>query len=342
MKTQLVCTIGPATNNPVIIEKLANLGMKWARINCSHGGMVSPHNVALVEMLKKVRAEKNLDFKIALDTKGPDIRIGRFENGDASGSGFVDLDEGQEFTLVASRGLGNKEKAFCMVPGLAKKVKPGQRILLSDGMIKLVVKSVKGVDIKCVVELGGRLLDRKTLFVVGANLGLPFMADYDKQDLLLGKEYGMEVVFASFVNSEDDLVEMQKFMKENDCEMPIISKIESSGGIEEIDRIIELGDGIMVARGDLGVEYPVEQIPALQEMIVKKCKAAKKFVIVATEMMESMRKNPRPTRAEVTDVYLAVRQGADAVMTSAETATGKFPVETIEFMARIAKEAEKK
>ncbi|MCL2586798.1 MAG: pyruvate kinase [Firmicutes bacterium] len=338
MKTAIVCTI--AEHRDInLLEEMAKAGMKYVRLNCSHGGMDDPFKFEIIEKVKQLR-EKGYDLTLLLDTKGPDIRIGRFDNFDGKNNinGFAILKEGQEFILTTDECLGNTEKVFVQLPQLPKKVKPGQIVLLSDGMIKLEVVKVKGSDVHCKVILGGKLMDRKTLFAPGCDLGLPFMADYDKNDLIVGKKAGMDVVAASFVNSEADLIEMQTFMKENDCVMPIISKIESSGGIADIDKIIALGDGIMVARGDLGVEYPVEQIPALQEMIVKKCNAADKFVIVATEMMESMRENPRPTRAEVTDAWNAVRQGANAIMTSAETATGKFPLETVQFMARIAKE----
>ena len=335
MKTEIICTIGPATNKPEIIEKMAHAGMTYARVNCSHGGMTSESNKEIVEMLKRVRAEKNLNFKLMLDTKGPDARTKSLEGG------FTDLDKGQEFTLTINECLGNNTRVFVNVATLPSVVKPNQKILLGDGMIKVIVKKTTPTDVICEVLAGGRLFDNKTLFAPDCDLGMPFLADYDKQDLLLGKQMGMDVVAASFVNSELDLIEMQTFMHEFNCELPIIAKIESSGGIRDIDKIIAGCDGIMVARGDLGIEYPLEKIPALQEMMIKKCNAAGKMVIVATEMMESMRRNPRPTRAEVTDVYTAIRQGADAVMTSSETAIGKYPVKTVLFMARISVEAKK-
>lgn len=340
IKTKIVCTIGPASNTPDMIEALYNAGMRYARVNCSHGGM--QNHKKTIEILKKVRSERNLDFKIMLDTKGPDIRIGRFNNYDekADKNGYTDLVAGQEFTLTTKECLGDNTRVFVALPQLPKKVKPSQVLLLNDGMIKMTVKRIVGDDVICNVENSGRLLDRKTLFVPDCDLGMPFLADYDKFDLVEGHKHGAEYVAASFVNSIGDLEEMQQFMRDNNCVLPIISKIESSGGMKDLEKIIAGSEGIMVARGDLGVEYPVEKIPSLQKQIIEACNKAGKFVIVATEMMESMRENPRPTRAEVTDVYMAIKMGADAIMTSAETAAGKYPDLTVHYMARIAKEAE--
>ncbi|MCL2570379.1 MAG: pyruvate kinase [Firmicutes bacterium] len=332
-QTQIICTIGPASNKEDTIAQMARVGMNIARVNCSHGGAEGNRHV--FEVLKKTREKHGLDFKIMLDTKGPDVRIGTFKEGG------VDLKSGDIFTLTTDECEGTKNRVWINCPPLPKKVAVGQPILLSDGMIHVVVTEVKGNDVITKIEIGGRLTDRKTAFAPNCDLGLPFMADYDKHDLILGKKYGAELVAASFVGNGADLDEMNEFMRKNKCEMPIISKIESSDGIKNLDEILQRTWGIMVARGDLGVEYPIEQIPTLQKLIVTKTREVGKFCVVATEMMESMVSRPRPTRAEVTDVANAVWQDASAVMLSAESATGNFPVETVTYMSKIVMEAEK-
>jgi len=325
---KIVCTIGPATIDK--IEELVKAGMTHARVNCSHGG--AEGNRGTFEILKKVRKEKNLDFVIMLDTKGPDVRIGKFKDGG------VDLDVGQTFTITTDDCIGTKDRVWVQCEPLPRVVKPGQVVLLSDGKIRAVVTAIKGNDVITKIELGGRLTDRKTLFAPNCDLGLPFMADYDKADLKLGKELGMEMVAASFVGSAKDIQEMKEFMRANGGEVPIIAKIESSDGIKNLEEILDACDGIMVARGDLGVEFPLS-FPFMQRKMLASAKNKGKFSIVATEMMESMITTPRPTRAEVTDITLAIWQGADATMLSAETAVGKFPVEAVQYMKKIQLEA---
>lgn len=332
MKTKIVCTIGPSTESEEMIEKLASAGMNIARINCSHNSPAKTRDAIL--RLKKVREAKGLDFEIMLDTKGPDVRIGTFENGK------VELKAGGSFILTTDECIGNESKVFVNCPLLPQKVSPGQVILLNDGLIKVVVTAIKGNSIVTQVEQGGVLSSKKTMFAPGCNLGLPFISVADELDLLAGLDAGIDSVAASFVGSRKDLLDLKAFMRANGGEVPIISKIESSGGIENLAEILDECAGVMVARGDLGVEYPIEQIPVLQKKVINAANKAGKFVIVATEMMESMITKPRPTRAETTDVANAVWDGANAVMLSAESATGAFPVETVTYMKKIAQIAE--
>jgi len=333
MKTEIVCTLGPATDSPEGIKKLYEAGMNIARVNCSHLNAEQARNI--IERLKEVRQKEKLNYRIMLDTKGPDIRIGTFEGGN------VTLENGQTFTFTTKECVGDNKRVYANYNRLPQVVEKGQAILLVDGMIRLTVKSTTDTDVVCVVDMGGVLSNRKSMFVPGCALGLPFLSDADKADLKVAAETGVDLIAASFVGTRQNLIDMTAWLKECGKAVPIISKVESVEGIQNIDEIVDESYGIMVARGDLGVEYPIEQVPALQRLIVEKCVAANKFCIVATEMLESMIDRPRPTRAEVTDVTNAVWQGAHAVMTSAETAVGKFPFLTIEYMRKIAMEAEK-
>ena len=327
MRTGILCTIGPATNSEEMIVGLASKGMTIARVNCSHGG--AEGNRHLFELLNKTRKKHNLSFKIALDTKGPEVRIGTFEGGG------VELEKGQDFTLTTKNCVGDKTRVWVNYELLPKRICVGKTILLNDGMISLTVKTVTDTEVITRVDVGGKLLNRKALFAPGCSLDLPFLTKADQEDLKLANDVGAELILASFVGKHEDLIEMSGFLKEHGGEIPIYAKVESVEGVGNLDKILEYCDGVIVARGDLGVEYPVEQIPSLQRQMIKKAKEKNKIAIVATEMMESMIKNPRPTRAEVTDVTIAIEQGADLIWFSAETATGKYPLKVMDFASRI-------
>ena len=332
MKTKIVCTIGPSVDSYEGIKKLVATGMNIARVNCSHLDAEKARKV--ITHLQDVRSKEKLDFMIMLDTKGPDIRIGLFENGS------VDLIEGQTFTFTTKQIEGNKERVYVNYPRLPEVVKKGQDILLVDGMIRMVVTSTTDTDVLCKVELGGTLGGRKSMFVPGCELGLPFLSEPDKADLKVAAETKCDLIAASFVGSRKNLTDMKAWLKECGQEVPIISKIESVEAIGNLDEILDETDGVMVARGDLGVEYPIWELPALQKMIVEKCRERGIFCIMATEMLESMIERPRPTRAEATDIANAVWLGASAVMLSAETAVGKYPFLAVDYMKKIASYAE--
>ncbi|MCL2846201.1 MAG: pyruvate kinase [Firmicutes bacterium] len=330
MKTKIICTIGPASWSPERIEQLARTGMNVARVNCSHG--TTEQNRDLIRRLKDVRTKKKLDFQIMLDTKGPDIRIGALKGGE------VELVTGQELMLSNYECVGNCACVSVPYPtNFAQSMKVGQEILVDDARLKLVVTDVKGTNVITRVVIGGKLGQRKSLYIPDVDFKMPFLSELDKADLKMGTEETVDMVAASFVSHAREVVEMREFIGKN---TPIISKIESSLSIKNLDEIIAISDGIMVARGDLGVAYPLEQIPTLQKHIIRKCNAAGRFVIVATEMLESMTYKPRPTRAEVGDVANAVWDGATAVMTSGETARGEWPIECVDIMRRVVIEAE--
>jgi len=338
MKTKVVCTIGPASNSEEMLKKLVLTGMSVARINCSHGTVEA--NAENMKKVQRVRAELHTDTIVMLDTKGPDIRIGAFENGE------VIVDKGQTFTFYAdpkdSNLLGTKEGVFVNYARLPSKVKIGQELRLNDGMIFMNVTGTTKTTVTCVVTIGGVLKNRKSLAVPGCDLELPFISKADEEDLKMGVKVGIDWIAASFVGCAKDVTDMRALLKKlgND-KIKIISKIESRHGIQNLDEIVKVSDGLMVARGDLGIEYNVEELPVLQRMIIKKARDAGKIIITATEMMESMIEKPRPTRAEVSDVANAVWDGTQYVMTSAETASGKFPVECVGYMVRTAAFAEK-
>ena len=324
---KIVATIGPASQEPDMIKRLVNAGMNIARCNFSHGS--HEEHGRKFERIKQIRKEMNKDVKIMLDTGGPDIRCRTFENGS------VMLKCGQKFSLFTDEVVGNERGVSISHKDLPKYVKPGDQILLNTGLVECIVDKVKPNEIITTVKLGGKLSDKKIMFVPGVDVQLQFISDKDRKDLEFGVAQGVDMIAASFVNTVKDIEEMRKITGN----IPIIAKVESVQGFENIDAIIEAADGIMVARGDLGVEFPIEKVPTLQKAIIKKCNAAGKFVITATEMLESMTKNSRPTRAETTDVANAVYDGTDAVMLSAESATGDYPVETVTYMRKIVDEA---
>lgn len=333
-KTKIVCTMGPNTDNREIMKELALNGMDVARFNFSHGDHAE-HKHRL-EILESVREELGIPIASLLDTKGPEIRTGKLKDGKK-----VTLKEGDLYTLTTEEIVGDETRGYINYAGLAKDVKPGDRILIDDGLIELHVRKVNGTDIVCRIENGGELGEKKGVNVPGVRVKLPALTDKDKEDIRFGVDAGFDFVAASFVRNADAIREIREILDEKGSAMQIIAKIENEEGIENIDSIIEASDGIMVARGDMGVEIPAEKVPHIQKMIIRKCNLACKVVITATQMLDSMIRNPRPTRAEVSDVANAVYEGTDAVMLSGETAMGSYPIEAVRMMSQIAEESEK-
>lgn len=333
-KTKIVCTMGPNTDNREIMKELALNGMDVARFNFSHGDHAE-HKHRL-EILESVREELGIPIASLLDTKGPEIRTGKLKDGKK-----VTLKEGDLYTLTTEEIVGDETRGYINYAGLAEDVKPGDRILIDDGLIELHVREVNGTDIVCRIENGGELGEKKGVNVPGVRVKLPALIDKDKEDIRFGVDAGFDFVAASFVRNADAIREIREILDEKGSAMQIIAKIENEEGIENIDSIIEASDGIMVARGDMGVEIPAEKVPHIQKMIIRKCNLACKVVITATQMLDSMIRNPRPTRAEVSDVANAVYEGTDAVMLSGETAMGSYPIEAVRMMSQIAEESEK-
>ena len=333
-KTKIVCTMGPNTDNREIMKELALNGMDVARFNFSHGDHAE-HKHRL-EILESVREELGIPIASLLDTKGPEIRTGKLKDGKK-----VTLKEGDLYTLTTEEIVGDETRGYINYAGLAEDVKPGDRILIDDGLIELHVREVNGTDIVCRIENGGELGEKKGVNVPGVRVKLPALTDKDKEDIRFGVDAGFDFVAASFVRNADAIREIREILDEKGSAMQIIAKIENEEGIENIDSIIEASDGIMVARGDMGVEIPAEKVPYIPKMIIRKCNLACKVVITATQMLDSMIRNPRPTRAEVSDVANAVYEGTDAVMLSGETAMGSYPIEAVRMMSQIAEESEK-
>ena len=334
-KTKIVCTMGPSVDNEEMLEQLIDNGMNIARFNFSHGS--HEEQKGRMDRLKKVRAAKNQPIAILLDTKGPEIRTGLLEGGQK-----VFLEEGSLFTLTSEEIVGNAEKVSITYEGLAQDVSVGGTILIDDGLIELKIKAISGNDILCEVVNGGELGQRKGVNVPNVPVKLPAITEKDREDIKFGVEQEIDFIAASFVRNAECILEIKAYLKTLKAPyIPIIAKVENAEGIENIDEIIRAADGVMVARGDLGVEIPAEEVPYLQKMIIQKCNDAYKPVITATQMLDSMMRNPRPTRAEVTDVANAVYDGTDAVMLSGETAAGKYPVEALKMMAHIVESTEK-
>ena len=332
-RTKIICTLGPASSNRKTVEKMIEAGMNVARLNFSHG--THEGHQKYIDMVKTIRKERGCPLAIMLDTKGPEIRTGVMKDGP------VKLIDGQDFTLTAREVEGDDKEVFMTLPELPSQVKAGNIILVDDGAIKLRVKSTTETDIICTVEAGGKLSDRKGINVPYVAVDMPYLSEQDKSDLLFGIENDVDFVAASFVRSKQDIIDLRKFINYNGGhDIRIIAKIENLQGIEAFDDILELSDGIMVARGDMGVEVEYERLPGLQKRFIHKCYQAGKMVITATQMLESMIKRQLPTRAEITDVANAVFDGTSAVMLSGETASGKFPVEAVRAMAKIAEQAE--
>lgn len=331
-KTKIICTLGPSTDG--VLRQLMESGMNVGRFNFSHG--THEEHAKRVQEFDALRKELNLPVARLLDTKGPEIRIGDFENGS------IMLKEGQKFTLTTEEMLGNEEKVTVSYKELPQDVKEGNNILIDDGLINMRVDKTTNTNIECTVLNGGKISNKKGVNVPNVDLSMPFMSEKDKSDLLFGIEHDFDFIAASFTRTADDINEMRQFLKDHgETDVKIIAKIESNQGVANIDSIIEAADGIMVARGDMGVEIPLEEVPSIQRMIIKKVYKSGKYVVTATQMLDSMIKNPRPTRAEATDVANAVYEGTSAVMLSGETAAGKYPVEAVQTMVKIAERAEK-
>ena len=333
-KTKIVCTMGPNTNDENLMRALVKNGMDIARFNFSHGS--HEEQKGRMDMLKRIRDEEHMPTAILLDTKGPEIRTGILKDGKK-----VMLETGRKFTLTSEDITGDETKVSISYSGLVDDVSVGSTILIDDGLIGLRVISKTVTDIVCEIVNGGELGERKGVNVPNVPVRLPAITDKDREDIRFGVEQGIDFIAASFVRNAECIVEIRAFLKECDAPyIPIIAKIENAEGIKNIDEIIRCADGIMVARGDLGVEIPAEEVPYLQKMLIQKCNNNFKTVITATQMLDSMIRNPRPTRAEVTDVANAVYDGTDAVMLSGETAQGKYPVEALQMMVHIIENTE--
>ncbi len=333
-KTKIVCTMGPAVNDINTLKELAINGMNVARLNFSHGSY--EEHKKRIDDIVEVRNELKLPIAILLDTKGPEIRIKTFENDS------VNLVEGAKFTLTCEDVQGTDKKVSVTYENLYKDISVGTRILIDDGLVELLVENIVNKDIICEVINGGVLSNKKSINIPGVSIKLPYLSEKDKKDIIFGIENDVDFIAASFVRTAYDVLEVRKVLEQNGGEnIHIIAKIENSEGVNNIDAIITASDGIMVARGDMGVEIPFEDLPAIQKLLIEKCYKAGKKVITATQMLDSMIRNPRPTRAETTDVANAIYDGTSAIMLSGETAIGKYPVESVITMSKIAEKTEK-
>ena len=332
-KTKIVCTIGPSSNNEETLAAMMEAGMDVARFNFSHGSHeMQKENL---ELVRRVRSRLGKSVATMMDTKGPEIRFRDFEDGRAW------LEKGQEFILTTEDCLGNSQRGSISYDGLPHDVKVGNMLLVNDGLIQLKIKDVSDKEILTEVVVGGEVLNHKGINAPGADLKMPFISEQDKRDILFGIEQDYDYIALSFVRSARDVEAVRAILDFNNSKMKIISKIESTQGVENLDAILEASDGLMVARGDMGVELPPEQVPYIQKSMIAKANAAGKITICATQMLESMTHNPRPTRAEVGDVANAVYDGASAVMLSGESAAGDYPLESVRMMATIVEESEK-
>ena len=327
--TKIVCTLGPSTEDDGILRELMRSGMNVARLNFSHGD----HEYHLKNMtrIRAISQELGKPIAIMLDTRGPEIRLELFENKK------VELKKGQTFTLCTQSILGNSERASITYKELPRDIHEGTTILIDDGLVSMTVRSLTDEEIVCVVNNDGVVSDRKGINVPDVDLSMPYLSQKDREDIAFGVRNGIDFVAASFARTADDILEVRRlFSQEGRTNVNIIAKIENMQGVQNIDEILRVSDGIMVARGDLGVEIPLEQVPVIQKMLIRKAYSSGKPVITATQMLDSMMKNPRPTRAESTDVANAIYDGTSAIMLSGETAAGQYPVEAVRTMARIA------
>jgi pyruvate kinase len=333
-KTKIICTLGPAVDSDERITQIINAGMDCARLNFSHG--THEEQEVRLNRVRRIAGELNRHIPILLDTKGPEIRLKDFENGS------VVVEKGSLFTFDTDKETpGTRERIGLTYDKLAKNVEAGTKILVDDGKIELKVTAIKGSKVICKVVTGGKLSNHKSINIPNVEIPMPYLNDVDKSDLLFGIEHNVEYIAASFVRCADDLKKLRKFLKDNGGQdIKVISKIENGQGINNFDEILELSDGIMVARGDMGVEINFEKIPAIQKMMIEKCNREGKIVVTATQMLESMTENPRPTRAEVSDVANAIYDGTTVIMLSGESAAGRHPVEAVRTMANIAVNAE--
>lgn len=332
-KTKIVCTIGPASRDADTMREMLEAGMNVARLNFSHG--THEEHRKTIETFRRVRDEQDRPAAILLDTKGPEIRLGDFENGSEI------LEEGDEFTLTSEECPGTKERVGTTYKALPSQVSLGTSILIDDGRVRLRVAGTTEDEVRCIVVNGGKVSNRKGVNIPNQSLDLEYISEADRQDILFGIEMDVDYVAASFVRSGADVKVLRSLLNENGGDrIKIISKIENTEGIENFKEILALSDGIMIARGDMGVEVDFEKLPGIQKKFIKECCKAGKTVITATQMLESMTHSPAPTRAEITDVANAVFDGTSAVMLSGESAAGDYPVETVKAMAKIVSQAE--
>lgn len=333
-KTKIICTIGPACQNEKTLTEMCKNGMNVARMNFSHG--THEEQAEKIALVKKVREKLNLPIAIMLDTKGPEYRIKTFEDKK------ITLEDGDKFTFTTDDIVGNKERVSVNYKNLTKDLSVGDTIMVNNGLVIFKVDSIKGSNVNCTVTAGGVLSDRKSMNFPNKVLKHDYLSEHDKQDLLFGIEHDIDFVAASFISTKKDIKDLRDFLDANGgSSIDIIAKIENRAGVDNIDEICEIADGIMVARGDLGVEIPFVEVPSVQKLLISKCRLLGKRVITATEMLESMIHNVRPTRAEISDVANAVYDGSSAIMLSGETAMGKYPVEAVKNMAEIAEYTEK-
>ena len=331
-KTKIVCTLGPATDREGVLRDMMLAGMNVARFNFSHG--THPEHKARLDAVKALREELDLPVAAMLDTKGPEVRLRSFRNG------AVELTAGQEFTLTTEDVEGDETRCAITYAALPQDVSAGDTILLDDGLVRLTVLETTGKTIRCRVENSGAMKDHKGVNVPGASLSMPYMSQQDKDDILFGVEQGFDFIAASFVRCAADIRDIRRVLAAAHSRMRIIAKIENQEGVSNLREILAEADGVMVARGDMGVEIDFTEIPAIQKDMIAQCVACGKPVITATQMLDSMIENPRPTRAEITDVANAVYDGTSAIMLSGETAAGKYPVEAVQTMAAIAERTE--
>ncbi len=332
-KTKIICTMGPATDDIEVLRAMARAGMNVARFNFSHGS--HEEHKQRIDRVKAVREEYDLPIALLLDTKGPEIRTGDMQDGK------IFLKKGEQIRLTPRACLGTPNKISITYPDLYQDVQAGTSILIDDGLIELRVEQTQEQDILCRILNDGAVSNHKGINVPDVHLSIPYLSDKDKSDIKFGIEQGVDFIAASFVRTADDVQQLRMLLDENGGgHINIIAKIENQQGVENIDGIVALADGVMIARGDMGVEIPAEDVPPIQKMLIKKVTLAGKQVITATQMLDSMMKNPRPTRAEVTDVANAIYDGTGAIMLSGETAAGLYPVEALTMMARIAERTE--
>ena len=328
-KTKIVCTLGPSTEDDAVLRELMVSGMNVARLNFSHGS--HEYHLSNMQRIRRLAAELNKPIAIMLDTRGPEIRLELFEDHK------VELKKGQTFTLCMESILGNAERASITYKELPKDVREGSSILIDDGLVSMTVRSLNEKEIVCTVNNDGVISDRKGINVPDVDLSMPYLSQQDRDDIAFGVRNGIDFVAASFTRTAEDILEVRRlFSQEGRSNVNIIAKIENMQGVQNIDEILRVSDGIMVARGDLGVEIPLEQVPVIQKMLIHRAYSSGKPVITATQMLDSMMKNPRPTRAESTDVANAIYDGTSAIMLSGETAAGQYPVEAVRTMASIA------
>jgi len=334
-KTKIICTLGPASDNEEVLSKLVDAGMNVARLNFSHG--THEEHAQKIALIKKVREQKGVPLPILLDTKGPEFRIKTFANGK------ITLKAGDTFTFTTEDIIGDETKVSVSFKGMCEQMFPGDKILLNNGLMVFEVVKIKKPEVICKTLIGGELSNRKSMFFPDKEFEMEYLSEQDKADIKFGVEQGIDFIAASFVSRAQDVVDIRNWLKEcgsPEGEIEIIAKIESRAGVNNLKSILEVCDGIMVARGDLGVEVPFEELPGIQKTIINSCRISGKRSITATEMLESMIKQPRPTRAEISDVANAVYDGSSAIMLSGETAAGAYPVEAVRAMAKIAQQAE--